>query len=350
MDPYQSLLARLKQQHTPYAVTWELTHRCNLACFMCYNVPRTHPELSTEEALDVLEQLARAGVLRLTFTGGEVLTRSDFLTIARRARELDFAIDIKTNATLITPHLADALAALHPVSVEVSLLGATPETVQQIMGGQDTFERILTGVRLLLDRGVRVTLNSLMMRINLRERQAMMALAHELGIPHRVVFKMSPDDDGNDKSRGQQLSFEEMAMLYGEMCEPFHSRPDHSQARTCSVGLHTCLIDPYGVIFPCVELRIPAGSLRQQPFETIWREAPIFRELRERHTLAHMPACRACPLQTYCEGRCSGAAWKERGDLYAPHTLACRQAQARYHSLHPTAPTPSPPLFLEPAP
>ena len=340
MDAYDALLDRFKQQHIPYTVIWELTHRCNLSCFMCYNVRRPEPELTTEEAFGILMQMAEAGVLRLTLTGGEALLRKDFFDIARRARELDFALTIKTNGVLITPEVANEIASLHPVSVDISLLGATPATVQRIMGGNETFDRIMQGVQLLRERDVPVTLNTLLMKINLPERRAMMNLADSLGATQQLVFKISPDEDGLDKSNGQQLSGEEMASLYGEMCAPFKPHPDHPQARTCSVGLHSCLIDSYGAVFPCVELRIPAGNLRSQPFAEIWRDAPIFRELREKHILSNLPACRSCELQSYCEGRCAGLAWKEHGDMYGPHALACQQAQARFISLHPDRPAP----------
>ena len=62
------------------------------------------------------------------------------------------------------------------------------------------------------------------------------------------------------------------------------------------------------------------------------------------HTYANLPECRVCPINTYCEGRCSGLAWKEHGDLYGGHTLACQHAQARYAQQHPGAPIPETPL------
>ncbi|HZY40939.1 MAG TPA: SPASM domain-containing protein, partial [Anaerolineae bacterium] len=105
-----------------------------------------------------------------------------------------------------------------------------------------------------------------------------------------------------------------------------------------------CVISPYGVVYPCIELRLPAGDLRRQSFADIWSNSPLLTGLRERHTWANLPECLACPIQAYCEGRCAGLAWKEHGDLYGGHTLACQQAQARLAQLHPNAPIPETPL------
>ena len=342
-DAYEALLARLTREHVPYAVLWELTHRCNLDCVMCYNVRQDRPELSTAECLDVLEQLAAAGTLQLAFTGGEIFVRRDFLPIAQRARELGFALSLKTNGTLITPRLADAVAALAPVQVDLSLLGATDATFDAIAGGRDTLRRVVAGVRLLRERGVRVKLNTLLLERNVAERQQMVELALELGAGYEQTFRVSLTDDGRARAGEQQLDREGMAGVMIADRTPPRQREITPDARTCRVGMSGCLISPYGIVYPCIELRIPAGDLRQQRFADIWRDAPILRELRSRHTRANLPECRACPIAGCCEGRCAGLAWKEHGDPYGGHTLACRQAQARFAVEHPGEPIPETP-------
>jgi AdoMet-dependent heme synthase len=349
LDLYDALQARLKREHVPFTVQWELTHVCNLDCVMCYNVPQPEPELNTQECLDILEQLAAAGALRLMLTGGEILTRRDFFIIAERARTLGFALDLKTNGTLITPERADQLAALHPIQVDISLLGATPETSDAVMRGKNTLDRILRGVRLLRERGVRVKLNSLLLDLNIAEREQMIAIALELGVRYEQVFKVSPADDGTlaEAAGGRQLSRAQMTHTLMADASPFTPRAPAATTRTCSVGLSSCLISPYGVVYPCIELRIPAGRLagvRQQRFAEIWAGAPILRQLRFQHTYNNLPECRVCPINAYCEGRCAGLAWKDHGDLYGGHSLACQHAQARYAQQHPGEPIPETPL------
>lgn len=346
-DPYDALKARLREEHVPYTVLWELTHRCNLDCIMCFNVKLRQPELTTAECLDILEQMAAAGTLQLTLTGGEILTRRDFFTIAERARALGFALSLKTNGTLITPAIADRIAALYPLQVDISLLGATPETSDTVMGRRNTLERILRGVRLLQARGIRVKLNSLLLDLNIAERQQMIDIALELGVYYEQVFKISPMDNGQDRAAGHQLDLQQMTAVLEADAPAFTPREPSYETRTCSVGLDSCLISPYGVVYPCIELRIPAGRLvgeQRRSFAEIWTEAPIFRQLRRQHIYRYLPDCRVCPIRAYCEGRCAGLAWKESDDLYAGHTLACQHAAARYAQQHPGAPIPETPL------
>lgn len=344
-DPYAALLGRLRAEFVPYNVLWELTHACNLHCVMCYNVARPEPELTTAECLAILEQLAEAGALRLTLSGGEILTRRDFFTLAKRARALSFALDLKTNGTLITPAIADRLAVLQPVQVDISLLGARPATFDALAGSRHTLRRVLRGVRLLRERGLRVKLNTLLMGLNLAERDEILDLARELGVYSEQVLKVSPADDGNLSDSVHQISQEQMATVLTADRTPFTPRQRGALDRTCSVGLSSCVISPYGVVYPCIELRIPAGDLRRERFGEIWRDSPILRQLRDTHTFGNLPACRICPIRSYCEGRCAGIAWKEHGDLYGAHMLACQQAQARYAQQHPGEAVPATPLL-----
>lgn len=343
-DPYEALLLRLKQGHVPLTVLWELTHKCNLDCIMCYNVPLGQQELTTAECYDVLEQLAVAGTLYITFTGGEILSRRDFFDIAERARALGFALSLKTNGTLITPEKADRIAALSPLRVDISLLGASDRTFDQIARSKDTLRRVVRGVQLLKERGVRVKLMSLLMDLNLAEREQMADLVMALGVEYEQAFKISTADDGSDRAGAHQLSREQMTRVLEADRTPIQPRSLSPTSRTCSVSLSSCLISPYGDVLPCIELRIPAGNLRKAPFAEVWQSGGIFRQLRSRHTMKNLPDCHACPLNRYCEGRCSGLAWKEHGDLYGGHLLACQQAQARFSSIFPAEPVPVTPL------
>ena len=119
---YDRLIRTASRAHVPLAVLFEVTHRCNLGCEHCYLTegpvgrPRpTREELTLDEVRPVLDQLAEAGTLFLTLTGGEVFMRRDFLEILAHARSCGFSVTIFTTGTLLTPETASALADLHPL-------------------------------------------------------------------------------------------------------------------------------------------------------------------------------------------------------------------------------------------
>ena len=66
-------------------VVWEITLRCDLSCAHCGSrAGRARPdELTTEEALRVVDELAALGAEEITLIGGEAYLRPDFEEIAR---------------------------------------------------------------------------------------------------------------------------------------------------------------------------------------------------------------------------------------------------------------------------
>src|SRR5258708_29833351 len=85
---YDRLTRVASRAHIPLGVLFEVTHRCNLGCTHCYltegPVGRPKPtreELTLDEIRSVLDQLAEAGTLFLTLSGGEVFMRRDFLEL-----------------------------------------------------------------------------------------------------------------------------------------------------------------------------------------------------------------------------------------------------------------------------
>ncbi len=81
----EAVRPRQRRERNAYAV-WELTLKCNLAyeehCGSRAGKARDD-ELSTEEALDLVRQVAEKGIDEVTIEGGEAFLRKDWFTIAR---------------------------------------------------------------------------------------------------------------------------------------------------------------------------------------------------------------------------------------------------------------------------
>ena len=62
-------------------VSWLTTNRCNLKCRHCYqNAGESkEQELTTSEARELIDGIARAGFKIMIFSGGEALMRLDIL-------------------------------------------------------------------------------------------------------------------------------------------------------------------------------------------------------------------------------------------------------------------------------
>ena len=166
------LHARMQGRRYPLGGTIELTERCNMRCLHCYINQPVHQqaarasELTTIQAVDILDQAADAGCLFLTITGGEPLLRPDFAGIYKHARQRGMLVTLFTNGTLLTPAIADLLADWRLQSVEITLYGATRETYEKVTQIPGSYTRCLKGIELLLERSLPLSLKSVLQRLN----------------------------------------------------------------------------------------------------------------------------------------------------------------------------------------
>jgi len=184
------LKQRIGGKRFPLSGSLEMTLQCNLRCKHCYldgvhdGIPG-EVELSTEEWYGILDQLVEAGTLWLLMTGGEPFVRSDFLDIYTYAKRKGFLITIFTNGTMITPEVADYLAAMPPLSIEISVYGRTQETYERVTGIPGSHARCMRGIELLLERGLPLSLKTVVMTLNRDEFFDIKAWADELGVDFR---------------------------------------------------------------------------------------------------------------------------------------------------------------------
>src|SRR5438477_889376 len=127
MSLMDAMNQRAMELGVPFAVHFDVTYRCNERCVHCYLDHDDHGEMTTAEIKSVLNQLADAGVFFLTFSGGEVFMRRDFLELVEYARQLQFNVKVKTNAVMIREHEAQRLRALGVEQIQISVYSHRPE-------------------------------------------------------------------------------------------------------------------------------------------------------------------------------------------------------------------------------
>src|SRR5450755_3274823 len=127
MSLMQEMGDRALKLGVPLSVQVDVTYRCNERCGHCYLDHDDHGEMTTAEIKGVLDQLAAAGTFFLTFSGGEVFLRRDFLELVAYARKLLFNVKVKTNAVMIREHEARELRRLGVEQVQISVYSHRPE-------------------------------------------------------------------------------------------------------------------------------------------------------------------------------------------------------------------------------
>jgi MoaA/NifB/PqqE/SkfB family radical SAM enzyme len=153
---------KLTGKRVPVAVAWLITGRCNLHCCYCkWKDQRRSDELDTAAVKDMIDQMKRAGVRLISFTGGEPLVRKDMGEIIRHVKERGLACKLNTNGMLVESRIAE----LRPLDLlQISVDG--PPAVQDRLRGEGTAEKAAQAIRLARSEGIRVQLIACLTRDN----------------------------------------------------------------------------------------------------------------------------------------------------------------------------------------
>lgn len=170
-------------------VVWNITRRCNLKCVHCYAHAKDQEfsdELTTEEGLRLLDDLADFGVPVVLFSGGEPLMRKDLTTLAEYAVSKGMRAVISTNGTLITEEKAKELKEIGLSYVGISLDGMK-EVNDKFRGLEGSFDMAMKGIENCKKAGIKVGLRFTINKHNSGEIPKIFDLVEEKDIP-RICF------------------------------------------------------------------------------------------------------------------------------------------------------------------
>lgn len=333
-------------QRAPLSVSIEVTRRCPLDCLHCYNnLPMAdhearRQELSTEEHLQLLNDLADLGCLWVLYTGGEIFARKDFLEIYAHARQKGFLITLFTNGTLITEKVADYLQSCPPFAIEITLYGRTKETYEALTGIEGSYERCLRGIALLRERGLPLKLKTVPTTINKHEIVAMKDFVEqELGLNFAFDSLINPRIDCSQSPLAVRLSPEEVVVLdlhWPKLATEHRAAAErdiqqntppaqHETVYSCGGGVNSFALDPYGHMSICVLSHQDTYDIRSGSVKEGWEQFLLRVRTRERKRISR---CVKCRIRSLCS-MCPANGELENGDPESPVDFLCEVAHLR---------------------
>jgi len=233
--------------------------------------------------------------------------------------------------------------------VQISVYSAEAGVHDAITKVPGSLQRSLLAIPLLKERGILVKLACPLMKQNLLAYRGVMALAERLGVPYVLDLTITPMMDGAHTPLEHRVSVDALLpVLQDSSLQSCGTKivPEDGMAPAilgsgvssgiessayedlpCSAGHNSCYVSPYGDVYACVQLPMPAGNLREQSFRAIWADAPTLERIRNVRE-SQLPVCSRCEIRSYCE-RCPGLAWMEGGDLLGAYERACTLAEQK---------------------
>lgn len=356
-------LLRFSAQTRP-VVMWNLTRACNLSCQHCYMdaSERARDEMTLEESVSLVDELADLKVPILIFTGGEPLLSRNFYALAFHAREVGLRTVISTNGTLITPEVARLLAEAKIQYVGVSLDSADPKRHDNFRGVAGAHFRALEGLKNARDAGLKTGLRITLTRDNWQDVPALLNLALQENIPRFCLYHLVPtgrgagiaDRDVTHEQRrsvirllaeaAEELKDENIEILTTDspmdgafLMEILKDDPRRESVRKlltnaggCSTGVKVANINHRGDVHPCHFMpQVVVGNVRERSFRDIWIDNPSHELLALRDSKSHLKgACGKCDYLELCGG-CRQKAYYYNGDILAEDPTCILEQKSR---------------------
>jgi len=306
----------------PICLTWELTYACNLSCLHCLSASgrRDPRELSTHECRRVIDELRDLQVFYVNIGGGEPTVRPDFWELLRYSVDNRVGVKFSTNGVKIDAARARELTAMDYVDIQISIDGATAE-VNDALRGAGSYAMAVDAMRRLADAGFGgFKISVVMTRQNAGQLEEFKAIADRYGAQLRIT-RLRPSGRAADRwhelrpTAEQQRELYQWLLAHGEQVltgDSFFHLSGYGEAlpglNLCGAGRVVCLIDPIGDVYACpftIHDAFLAGNVRADGgFPRVWRDAPLFRRLREP---TGGGACASCSAYDACRGGCMAA-------------------------------------------
>lgn len=327
----------MSYDQNPFIVIWEVTRACALKCLHCRAEaqPLADPrQLTTEEGKNLIDQIYEMGNPLLVFTGGDPLMRPDLYELTQYAIAKGLRVSMTPSAT---PRVTEgAIAKAKEVGLSrwaFSVDGPNAEIHDRFRGTRGSFDLTVRSLATLKRLGLPIQINTTISRYNVHALEEMAALVEEWGAVLWSVFFLVPTGRGQLDDmisaeehervfewlvqKSKQVSYgikttaapayRRVAMMDAARSrqagvEGVQKRPDFLGRAQQGVndGNGFVFISHIGEVCPSGFLPIVCGNVREQPLAEIYRESPVFRELRNPDQLKGK--CGVCEFRHMCGG------------------------------------------------
>jgi len=273
--------------------------KCNQKCLFCYAAGETMAksrELTTEEWIEAIEKLKKAGVAMLTFTGGEPTLRDDLCALIERAKW--FVTRLNTNGVRLTEALCGKLRQASLDSVQITLYSHR-EDVHNALVGCEHFADTVNGIQNAVKAGLDVSVNTPLCKKN-ADYIATLVFLRSLGVRFVTVSGLICTGTAESNHKDYDLSSDELFAIVKEAkdyctengMEIAFTSPGLIDAEkltllemnvpSCGACLSNMAIAPDGEVVPCQSwLRSGSslGNILTDKWKHIWN-APTCSKLR----------------------------------------------------------------------
>ena len=334
MDPRE-----IDTTRQPFVLIWEVTQACELACKHCRAdaKPRRHPdELTTDESRQFLEEVRQFGEGQLVvLSGGDPLARDDTVDLVDHGTDLGLRMTLTPSGTAsLAPDRVAELADAGLRRMALSIDGGSAATHDEFRQERGSFEQTVRAAEATREAELPLQINTTVCAETVGELPVVRDLVADLGavlwsvfflVPvgrGRVLDPISPEraervmewlaDVSDEAPFGVKTTeaphYRRVAIERGRGADDGTERPATDgigRRMGITAGNGFAFVSHVGDVYPSGFLPESAGNVREEGIVEIYRDAELFRSLRDPDTLRGK--CGACEYRHVCGGSRSRA-------------------------------------------
>lgn len=234
-----------------------LTYRCQCRCLHCcinmYPKDKSR-ELSKEEVLKIIDEVAALGASGLTLFGGEPMLSADYLAYASYASAKGLFVSINTNGYMLDENAARDMKKAGISKVFVSVDGSDEKQHDAWHMLPGSYKRAISGLKNAAAQGIYSVLSVCATGEKLRsgEIARTLALSESIGVATRLTYPMRAGNWLEGDNSG--LTLEDRAAM---------EKLPNEDLTLCTAGLRAIIyISPYGEVQPCPSVPVSYGNMR----------------------------------------------------------------------------------------
>lgn len=354
-------MVRSDFNRAPFVIAWEVTYACAYACKHCRADAQhqRHPdELTTEEAFALIDRMADFGHPILIFTGGDPMMRRDLSDLIAYATEKGLRCSLTPTATALpTQKRLEQVKEAGIRRIALSLDSSDPTVHDEFRKVDGSWDRTMNILHNAQEVGLSVQVNTTVTKFNLDTLPDMVPFIEDVSAVQWSVFFMVPtgraevewmispqehedlfhwlydlskvapfDIKGTAAPMYRRVAIQRRKEEVGEDEEVTFQGAGfqyddglNRPTRGVNDGNGFLFISHLGEIMPSGFLPISAGNVREEDVVDIYRNHPLFQDLRDVSKLKGR--CGICEFKDVCGGQ-RGRAYGVTGD-YLETDPAC---------------------------
>ncbi len=331
----------------PFIIIWEVTRACQLKCVHCRadaQLTKEPNELTHEEGIKLIDEIYEMDNPMLVFTGGDCMMREDLFELADYAVKKGMRVSMTPSATPnVTKEKMQRAKEVGLSRWGFSLDAPRAEIHDQFRGTPGSFALTLEKVKYLNELDMPLQINTVISRYNYEHLEEMAELVAEMKVVMWYIFLLVPTGRGQLDACISPTEHEKVfrwlyqlsktapydikttaaqhyrrVVLQEKMREHLIEKGEIHYEDTITTDMASmkdglkrapkgvndgngfAFISHVGDVMPSGLLPIKAGNVRETPLAEIYREAKVFKELRQPDN--YKGKCGVCEYNKICGG------------------------------------------------